>query len=256
MITLSRRLQQIADLVPKGSRLADIGSDHALLPVYLAQRGIIRSAIAGELNPGPFAAAAKQVRDAGLSTCIEVRNGDGLAVLREDGEADVVTIAGMGGNLIVHILSEGTGLLGSVSQLILQPNVGEEAVRNWLLDNDWFLQEEFIVEEDGKIYEILSAVRTDHAKSANRALYDDRTIQQITLGRTDLLRMGPYLTEQVSPVFVSKWEREIAKLEKITSQLAHSRQEDSEARHREFNDRMNRIKEVLQCLQKAKRSSN
>ena len=111
MIKLSRRLQTIADQVTQGARVADIGSDHALLPVYLIQSGRCPSAIAGELNTGPFQAARKQTAEAGLKTVIEVRQGDGLSVL-EPGEADTVTIAGMGGSLMADILEAG-GTQGS-----------------------------------------------------------------------------------------------------------------------------------------------
>nr|WP_150960027.1 class I SAM-dependent methyltransferase [Aneurinibacillus sp. XH2] len=258
MITISKRLKQIALLVPQGSRLADIGSDHALLPVYLVQQGKIESAIAGELNPGPYAAAAKQVREAGLSGQIDVRNGDGLSVLK-DGEADVAVIAGMGGHLIARILGEGIAALPSIRRLILQPNVGEEAVRQWLLDNGWFLEQEHIMEEDGKIYEILAAIRSEEADEANQALYCVRPVEGtegIMLERADLISMGPYLVQEVSPVFVAKWEREIDKLVKVSDQLANSRLEASEAKQEQINKRIDRIKEVLQCLQKAKRLSS
>lgn len=92
---LSRRLEKIASYVPDQAVLADIGSDHALLPVYLVQNGKIAAAVAGELNDGPYLAARKQVDGTGTQDRISVRKGDGLSVLRR-GEADTVVIAGMG----------------------------------------------------------------------------------------------------------------------------------------------------------------
>lgn len=103
MLRISKRLEMIAGGVPTGSRLADIGSDHALLPVYLAQKKQIVKAVAGEVNLGPFQAASRQVRDSVLDQVIDVRHGNGLEVV-EVGEIDVITIAGMGGALIADIL--------------------------------------------------------------------------------------------------------------------------------------------------------
>ena len=90
---LSNRLQQIHDQIPEGSRMADIGSDHALLPVAAIRSGKAVSAVAGEVNSGPYEAASKQVSDAGLEAQITVRRGDGLDVITA-GEVDVITIAG------------------------------------------------------------------------------------------------------------------------------------------------------------------
>jgi tRNA (adenine22-N1)-methyltransferase len=253
MIKLSKRLQQIADLVPRGARLADIGSDHALLPAYLAERGMIAFAVAGEVNEGPFRAAAKQVREAGLTKFIDVRLGDGLAVLRP-GEADAITIAGMGGALIVSILSAGLEKLEGVRTLILQPNVGEETVRRWLAEHGWFLAKEHILEEDGKIYEILTAVRTAGAAAANAALYEPRRLAPGVVADSGLLlRMGPYLLEQASDTFVKKWLLELEKLERICAQLALSETEASRRKEAELRRHIAETEEVLACLQKAKR---
>src|SRR5690554_2583760 len=120
-VKLSLRLSTIADLVQPGSRLADIGSDHALLPVFLVQQGIIESAIAGEINEGPFLAANKQVQQANLQHKISIRHGDGLSVL-DNHEVDTIVIAGMGGSTMVSILQEGIHRLSSVKRLIMQPN--------------------------------------------------------------------------------------------------------------------------------------
>ncbi|RXZ77147.1 tRNA (adenine-N(1))-methyltransferase [Paenibacillaceae bacterium] len=161
MVKLSKRLQCVAEFVTEGARVADIGSDHALLPVYLRQTGRCRSAVAGELNPGPYTAALKQVQAAGLQATVAVRRGNGLDVIEAADETDTVIIAGMGGVLISEILEAGRvkGKLANVYKLILQPNVGEFAVRRWLVAHNWLLKAETILEEDGKIYEIIQAVR-------------------------------------------------------------------------------------------------
>ncbi|MDQ6421101.1 class I SAM-dependent methyltransferase [Paenibacillus sp. LHD-117] len=253
MIKLSRRLQRIADYVTEGARVADIGSDHALLPVYLLQIGKCPSAIAGELNAGPLQAAKKQAADAGLKSRISARQGNGLAVL-EPGEADTVTIAGMGGSLMSAILEEGhaSGKLVGVKELVLQPNVGEDEVREWLLEKGWFLAAESILEEDGKIYEVLHAVNDPNAASQNQSIYNGDFLglayEKELLHRV-LLRMGPYLLRESSPVLTLKWKSEIKKLERIIAQMSGSELAESAAKAEQFRKEIGIIEEVLQCLQ-------
>lgn len=256
MINLSQRLRCVAGQVSIGSILADIGSDHALLPVYLLQRGIIVSAVAGEINLGPYLAAQKQVKEAGLQTSIAVRQGDGLEVLAA-GEANVITIAGMGGQLIVHILSEGSSKLQDVKRLILQPNVGEEQVRRWLFEQGWFLIHEQIVEEDCKIYEIFTAERCDDPDTRNRELYRGRSFANggfVSVNR--MFAMGPYLlfdsNQEGIRILKRKWEDEIRKLEKICESLLLSTLNASVIRLNQIQLEINEIKGVLQCLPKDK----
>ncbi len=260
MIKLSLRLQQIANYVTEGARVADIGSDHALLPVFLLQSGKSPSAIAGELNKGPYQAARKQAADAGLSSRLDVRQGDGLAVLRA-GEADTVTIAGMGGHLMRDILEAGNveGKLADVQELILQPNVGEDAVRMWLLDRGWYLQDEAILEEDGKIYEVLRAIKHPDATNKNSALYDP-SLLPIELDdftkKSILLRMGPYLLHKNNPILVKKWRSELVKFERICKQLSESELEESANKLVQFRLEIKVIEEVLACLPMAKSLHN
>lgn len=247
-VKLSKRLQMIADWVPSGSRLADIGSDHALLPVYLAQAGKVDYAVAGEVNDGPCQAALVQVRDAGLASKIAVRKGDGLAVVLA-GEVDVITIAGMGGTLMTGILSAAPEKLKQVKRLVLQPNVAEDQVRDYLLRENWLLIAEHILEEDGKIYEILVAEQHPEAKESNDQLYQPRPIGRITADRNWLLRLGPYLSQAGGPVFVAKWQGELAKLRMIVGQLASSELESAKEKKRLLLDEMAILTEVLECMQ-------
>ncbi|WNQ13475.1 class I SAM-dependent methyltransferase [Paenibacillus aurantius] len=252
MINLSKRLQTIAGQVLPGQRVADIGSDHALLPVYLVQKGVAPAVIAGEVNQGPYQAAVQQVKAAGLSARIEVRKGNGLAVL-EPGEADAITIAGMGGSLIVSILTEGLNKLEGVSRLILQPNVGEEAVRRFLVEQGWKLEAEQILEEDGKIYEILTAGRTPVPLEENEKLYKPRSVRGVSLSAERLLAMGPYLIEEGSAVFERKWLMEVEKLGKISRQLEGSELDASRLKRDLLQKEVAEIKEVIRCLPRDKR---
>ncbi|OKP97200.1 class I SAM-dependent methyltransferase [Paenibacillus sp. P46E] len=252
---LSNRLQLVLEQIPQGSVVADIGSDHALLPVAAVGSGRVRSAIAGEVNPGPFEAARRGVAEAGLGKAIAVRRGDGLEVL-EPGEVDCITIAGMGGALIASILDRGLNLgkLEGVKTLALQPNVGEDILRRWLLNHGWVLTAEHILEEDGKIYEILTAVREAAAAGiTNEQLYQElRLSSGVVCDRELLLEMGPWLLQAPNEAFFSKWQGEIDKLEGILTSLSRSELESAEEKRGKIKAQIRRITEVLECLPKAK----
>jgi tRNA (adenine22-N1)-methyltransferase len=257
MIQLSKRLRMIAEKIEHGSRLADIGSDHALLPAFLAQKGIVAAAVAGELNPGPYEAALKQIKDAGLGSVVTVRRGNGLEVVKP-GEVDTVTIAGMGGNLIVEILTDGrnAGKLKGVRRLVLQPNVGEEAVRRFLSLNSWSLLGEDILGEDGKIYEILLAEKVEQAPQPAE-LYAEQVLEGFgRITEEDWYRFGPYLLREASPVFVEKWGREINKLTRIAESLAQSELEEARQKRESVLEDITRLKELVACLQRGKPSFN
>jgi Predicted SAM-dependent methyltransferase len=249
---LSRRLQAIADLAPPGARVADIGSDHALLPAWLVSSGKSPCAIAGEVRDGPLKASAARVEADGLADLVAVRKGDGLAVVAP-GEVDCVVIAGMGGALIASILEAGeaAGKLEGVRTLVLQPNVGEDIVRRWLLEKGWYLASERIVEEDGRWYEILEARRVPDAERLNGALYDgsflklDRTAER---KRELLLRMGPWLLRQPDDRLTGKWRSELEKLEGICRQIERSDSPEAERKRREIMEEIGLIGEVLACL--------
>lgn len=255
---LSRRLQYIMEQIPNGSRLADIGSDHALLPVAAIKSGRVIQAIAGEVNSGPLDAATKQVLSAGLKDQILVRLGDGLEVISA-GEVDVITIAGMGGGLISSILNSGQDKLQGVKMLVLQPNVGEDILRRWLLDNHWVLTSEHIMEEDRKVYEVLTAVPVSEGNydQSNEDLYREYRLhsatvpeQQVEVTMPMLLRMGPWLLKNPNSIFVTKWMSELLKLERILESINTSNLSSAEEKSKEVLEEIGQIKGVLACLQK------
>ncbi|MGE7119828.1 tRNA (adenine(22)-N(1))-methyltransferase [Peribacillus sp. NPDC046944] len=228
---LSKRLENVALHIPKGSILADIGSDHAYLPCYAVSNGLCDRAIAGEVVEGPYQSALKQVKGTRLEDLIEVRKGDGLEVLKPD-EATCVTIAGMGGTLIASILENGKKKLGKVERLILQPNVGALNVRNWLIDNGWELIDEDILEEDGKIYEILIAKKGD-------------PLQPYHENKQVGLMFGPFLLKKFSDTFIKKWQHEKAHFERIIEQLDASGRSGLETKRKEMEVQISFIEEVL-----------
>lgn len=137
-----------------GEPLADIGTDHAYLPAHLVQAGAVPRAIAADVLPGPLEAARTTIAEENLGGRIELRLGSGLRVL-QPGEVATATICGMGGPLIAEILSAGP--LGGLKRLVLQPMGGEESLRRWLMENGWYIVDETLVEDAGRIYVVMAA---------------------------------------------------------------------------------------------------
>lgn len=213
-VTLDQRLKKVVSYIPQGAVLADIGSDHAFVPCYCIQQGLVERAIAGEVNVGPMEAAQGQVALVQLDEQIEVRLGSGLTVLTP-GEVTAVTIAGMGGTLIATILEEGKAHLSGEERLILQPNVDAVDVRKWLLEHGYALLSEAIVKENGKIYEILVAEKGEEMIYAEDA----------DIRKWELL-FGPQLMREKAPAFIEKWQAEQQKRQFILEQM--QRGNDSE----------------------------
>ncbi|MFL0364228.1 tRNA (adenine(22)-N(1))-methyltransferase [Pseudobacillus sp. 179-B 2D1 NHS] len=229
---LSKRLMAVASRIPQQAVIADIGSDHAYLPCYAVKKGLAVKAIAGEVADGPLQAARQQVKEAGLEEKIAVRKGSGLEVIAA-GEVDCVTIAGMGGTLITSILEEGKEKLPGVKRLILQPNLRADHIRKWLLTNGWELIEEEIMEEDGKIYEILIAEKG----AAERPYSSRKELELLT---------GPMLLQERSDVFLKKWKREAAQLEVVLESLKKAgNQKAAEEKRRSILQELQLIKEAI-----------
>lgn len=210
-MTLSTRLKNMMDFLPAGSFFADIGSDHAYLPIVVCQHDQSAKAIAGELNDGPYRSALEHVTKQRLTDQIKVLKGDGLEVIQNEPVKQVV-IAGMGGGLIRSILEKGKHLLKNVDRLILQPNVDSEYIREWLHSTDYQLIAEKILTEDGHIYEILVAdvavTKVKHDYSTKEILF------------------GPYLLKEKNNVFKQKWQRERDNYQRIIQQMRQAKEPD------------------------------
>ena len=148
------RLQTVASLVPKGARLADVGSDHAYLPVYLLQKGQIREALATDVNEGPIRRAEENIARAGLSAGIRTRKCDGLDGV-EDFSPDTVTVCGMGGELIASILDKSTYVISAQPLLILQPMTQVGFLRRYLAQKGYEILEERLCPEAHRLYQII-----------------------------------------------------------------------------------------------------
>ncbi|PQF24764.1 tRNA (adenine(22)-N(1))-methyltransferase [Enterococcus mundtii] len=225
---LSKRLEAVGRFVPEAARLADIGSDHAYLPVALMLKGKIDFAVAGEVVKGPFESAKRQVSKNGLSERIEVRLANGLDAIEKQDQINAITIAGMGGSLIRDILESGrqNQRLSGKERLILQPNIGEKTLRTWLKENNYQIIAEEILEENKKIYEIIVGEKKE---------------QPIKYSEKELM-FGPHLLAEKNAIFLAKWQRELKQREVILEQLKNASEQN---RHETIQQEVEWIKEVL-----------
>lgn len=198
MIHISERLKTAAGLVGDGKRLADVGTDHGYVPIYLMEQGRIPCAIAMDINRGPLARAKEHIRRFGMESYIQTRISDGVAALGA-GEADSILIAGMGGGLVIHILESGSGVCRSVSELVLQPQSELARVRSFLDENGYVVETEEMVKEDGKYYPMM---RVHYEPSAKETAPRDREL---------FYRYGRFLLERKHPVLYDYllWERKL-----------------------------------------------
>ncbi len=155
-VQLSNRLLAAAGMVTKGNIVADIGCDHAYTSIYLCQAGISPRVVAMDVNKGPLQGAEAHVEQAGLASRIDIRLSDGLAALKP-GEADTVLLCGMGGLLMIKILSDYPETTASMKELILQPQSEVSEVRHFLHKQGYRITKEHMLKEDGKFYVMMRA---------------------------------------------------------------------------------------------------
>ena len=191
---LSKRLQAVADIIPKSDTIADIGTDHGYIPIYAIKNQLSKKAIAMDVNPGPLERAKYHIKEEGLEAKIECRLSDGLEKLAH-GEADTIVIAGMGADLICNILSAEF----STKHLILSPHTHQEKVRIFLRTHGYKIVEENMIFEDNKFYNII------------RADYLGENADDIPVNDY----FGEYLLKNNHPVLKMFLEKEIEKYKDI-----------------------------------------
>ena len=226
--TLSQRLERVATHIPTGARLADIGSDHAYLPVALIHRGAIAAAVAGEVATTPFHAARRTVDDNGLAQHITVRLADGLAAIEVADEISAISLCGMGGETIRDILDSGKAHLNGRERLILQPNGGEQPLRQWLMDNGYQILHEELLRENRFYYEIIVAERSGPARYTPQELY-----------------FGPLQLQERSPAFLAKWQRLLQLKQRTLTHFAQARRAVPEDKVQELTQQTRWISELL-----------
>lgn len=231
-INLSKRLSTIASFISTGTYFADIGSDHAYLPCYVCLHDRTITAIAGEINEGPYNSALETVRSYDLESHVKVRLGDGLEVIKNEQVQEVV-IAGMGGSLIKNILTSGNQQLEKVSRIITQPNIGEENVRIWFMHNGYTLIDEQIIEENNLYYEILVGEKGNKKSPYQKEI------------EAKQLFFGPILLKNQSEQFLNKWTFNRKKYEQIIKDMKHAKHKD-EAKIKQFETKLAWITEVVE----------
>lgn len=225
---LSARLACVASLVPAGARVADIGSDHAYLPAALVLDGKIDFAIAGEVVKGPYENAVREIKDHQLEGRVIPRLADGLAAIEPADKVDTITIAGMGGSLIASILEKGKNKLTGIKRLVLQPNVGESQLREWLMNNYYQIMNEKIIEEDNHIYEIIVA---------------EPSVVPFRYSKYEL-DFGPFLLENKGPVFRKKWQEYLQREAHVIDQMQKAQQPPVK-KINEINEFLSQVKEAI-----------
>ena len=161
---LDNRLQLCAALVRRGARLADIGTDHAYLPVWLCRNGVCPSAIAADVNPEPLRRGRQTVAAAGLEGVIQTRLSDGLAAVGRD-EADDIVMAGMGGELIARLLGACSFAHDPDKRFILQPMTRSEQLIKWLCENGFDIEQQDCCVAAGKCYTAMSVRYTGNVRT-------------------------------------------------------------------------------------------
>lgn len=154
---LSKRLMNVAEFVSEGLTVADVGTDHGFIPIYLVESGKNQHIIALDINKGPIQRAQAHIKEAGYENHIETRISDGLQKI-SPGEVESIIIAGMGGELIIRILDSGKEVLAQVQELVLSPHSEISLVRTYLLENDYQIIREKMLIDDGKYYTIIKAI--------------------------------------------------------------------------------------------------
>ena len=151
---LSIRLKTIASMIEECDSVVDVGTDHGYIPIYLVKNGVIKRAIASDINRGPVEKAKNNVSSNNVSAKINCRLGSGLSTVNK-GEVQVAIIAGMGGNLIRDILEANLEVVRELKYMILQPVQNAEVLREYLYSTGYYILDEEICKDDGKFYEII-----------------------------------------------------------------------------------------------------
>lgn len=224
-IALSGRLKALTDMVTIGNTVCDVGCDHGFVPIYLVKHGISPRVIAMDVNEGPLKRAEEHIKEYGVEAYIELRLSDGLRSFREK-EADSLICAGMGGRLMMHILDEDRAKTDSFKELILQPQSELQQFRCFLRSMGYLVVEENMIEEDGKFYPMMRAVR---AESMNPIQHDNLPRNEnLSHGEKTALiwkqrmedRYGAMLIREKSPVLYRYLEKERRTYEVILKKLS------------------------------------
>lgn len=225
---LSKRLQAVADLVGDDLVVADVGTDHGYIPIYLLEARKCQKALAMDINEGPLLRAKEHIAEHGLTEKIEVRQSDGVKAL-SIGECDSVVAAGMGGALVIQIIEDGKEIFRNLKEFVLQPQSELEKVRRYLCENEFCVIAEDMVLEDGKFYPMM---KVKNGPAPWHSIME--------------LRYGKGLLEQKHPVLKMFLEKEVRTKEEILKNLESASGGQIEARRQELREEILLAKEALE----------
>ena len=228
-IKLSNRLQAVARQIPAGLRVADVGTDHGYLPVYLVVNDIAPTVIASDRGKRPLDSARQLISLLSLENQIDVRLGDGLSVLQPD-EAEVICLAGMGGVAIKEIISAGLPLAQAAKRLVLQPQRNVPAVRRFLVANGFKIVAEDLAEDDGFYYEIIAV---------------EPGLMELTEQEADF---GPLLLRDGHPLFKDFLILKETDLTQLLAAMADNNSKDSLQRKKQLEEEISRIGKLIGSL--------
>lgn len=223
---LSTRLKTIASFVSEGMCVADIGTDHGYIPIYLASEGFSGKAYAMDVNRGPLERARQNIKKEGLDGQIECILSDGMEGLPDD--TDSAVIAGMGGDLMEQILTRGEDKLCHVAELVLSPQSHWEKVRKFLHSHGYAIKKEALVREDGKYYIVIKAVKGREAYPSSWQY-----------------SYGTYLPGSKDPLMKEYLLKEKKDIQKILISFQGKDSETLKNRAKELSSALEEIKEAL-----------
>lgn len=232
MVTLSDRLQKIADMVCTSGPYGDIGTDHGYLPIFLAQQNKIKKALACDVNKGPLEGAANHIRECGFSAQIETRLSNGFEKI-EPGEIKSATISGMGGNLIVSILEKGMAVVRELDELIISPQSDIAKTRQFLIDNELYIDDEDCLFDEGKFYQII------HIGREKNSVYKEA--ENLGLDRELCLEYGPILLGRRHPAMMEFLSKKITKLQSVIDAM-----EETLPRAIELREEIEKLRSIVQ----------
>ena len=234
-VKISNRLMAAADMVSVGNTVADIGTDHGYLPIYLVQNNISGHVIAMDVNKGPLSRATANISQMGLADRIETRLSDGLSALKK-GEAGTITICGMGGKLMARIISDGFDRIDATNELILSPQSEISQFREFLVSNGFETLEERMLIEEGKFYVLIRCRLTGKCDESEQP----EQISEVHAG------YGRYLLEHRNEALKEFLLKEKAKYLKLKQNLLKAPSENADIRISEIDHELKCIEEGLE----------
>lgn len=226
---LTNRLLKIASLVTPNKRLADIGTDHGYIPVYLLNKNIINFAILADINKGPLENARKEIKRNKLANKVDLRLGSGIEVLKK-GEVDEIIIAGMGGILIGELLEANKEVAHEAEKLILQPMQAQDELRKYLLNNGYEILDECLEKEDFRLYEIIVTKYT----GKNTEVEDDIYYE-----------VGKKLLENKDELLKEFIDNKIKKYNNIIEKLGNKESDAILSRRNSANEKIEKLKNLI-----------